>query len=83
MTGWAVNSIATAVEGSSPFLPIYAKYAFLFVRSAYYIYRCNLNGILTIQYHLVLNDVYYLYAVYNRIVYIYINKYMYKLIKRV
>ena len=21
MTGWAVNSIATAVEGSSPFLP--------------------------------------------------------------
>ena len=25
MTGWAVNSIANAVEGSSPFLPIPGK----------------------------------------------------------
>ena len=33
MTGWAVNSIAMAVEGSSPFLPINNDFKFLHIIS--------------------------------------------------
>lgn len=55
MTGWAVNSIASAVKGSSPFLPTLSVFHVIFIIKSLYsskVERDTVNIMISVQFTL-------------------------------